>query len=49
MNYRVRILAMNGYKSQEVEIRDVTTQAKAKEIVLHQYPGAKLGSAVPFN
>ena len=40
---------MNGYKSQKIEIRDVTTQAKAKEIVLHQYPGAKLGAAVPFN
>ena len=49
MNYRVTILAMNGYKSQKIEIHDVTNQDKAKEIVKHQYPGAKLGAAVPFN
>ena len=48
MNYRVTILAQNGYQSQKVEVRDVTTQAKAKEIVKAQYPGCRLGAVIPF-
>ena len=49
MNYRVTILATNGYQSQKVEVRNVTTQSKAKEIVKSQYPGCKLGAVVSFS
>ena len=46
-NFIVRISANNGYSAQEVRVDGVITQAKAKEVVAAQKPGAHIISARP--